>query len=139
MKPTFLGHEKPLLTVMIITETAESAIGTIRKAIPEGADAFGIQTCRLRKEYRNEEAMRRIFDEMEGRPSYLTNYRHGVFEGAPDEDVAEGMMLMARAGGTLIDVISRLIICVGERIKSLIGNTGEIIDRVKEPFTQLKR
>lgn len=41
--------------------------------------------------------------------------------------------------GTLIDVISRLIICVGERIKSLIGNTVEIIDRVKEPFTKLKR
>jgi len=108
VKPTFLNHDHPLMTVMIQTETPEHAIRTIHRAIPEGADAFGLQTCRLRHEFRNESALRRIFEEMEGRPSYVTNYRGGVNAGTDDDTVAGGMLLAARAGGTLIDVMGDL-------------------------------
>ena len=108
MKPSFLNHDHPLLTVMIQTESPENAIRTIHRAIPEGADAFGLQTCRLKHEFRNEAAYRRIFEEMEGRPSYVTNYRGGVNAGLDDDTVAGGLLLAARAGGTLIDVMGDL-------------------------------
>lgn len=108
MKPSFLNREDPLLTVMIQAETPENAIRTIHRAIPEGADAFGLQTCKLRHEYRSERAYRRIFAEMEGRPSYVTNYRGGVNAGLDDDTVAGGLLLAARAGGTLIDVMGDL-------------------------------
>lgn len=108
MKPTFLHRENPLLTVMIQTETPDNAIRTIHRAIPAGADAFGLQTCRLLHEYRNERDYRRIFAEMEGRPSYVTNYRGGMNTGADDDTIAGGMLLAARAGGTLIDVMGDL-------------------------------
>ena len=108
MKPTFLNHDHPLMTVMIQTETPENAIRTIHRAIPAGADAFGLQTCRLRHEFRNEAALHRIFEEMEGKPSYVTNYRGGVNAGADDDTIAGGMLLAARAGGTLIDVMGDL-------------------------------
>lgn len=108
MRPSFLNHDHPLLTVMIQTERPENAIRTIHRAIPEGADAFGLQTEKLLHEYRNESALCRIFEEMEGRPSYVTNYRGGVNAGADDDTVAGGMLLAARAGGTLIDVMGDL-------------------------------
>ena len=108
MKPTFLNQDHPLLTVMLQTETPESAIRTIHRAIPAGADAFGLQTCRLLHEHRNEAAYRRILEEMEGRPSYVTNYRSGANAGADDEGIAGGLILAARAGGTLIDVMGDL-------------------------------
>ena len=108
MKPTFLNNDRPLLTTMIQAETPENAIRTIHRAIPEGADAFGLQTCKLRHEFRNESVYRRIFGEMEGRPSYVTNYRGGVNAGLDDDTVAGGLLLAARAGGTLIDVMGDL-------------------------------
>ena len=75
MKPTFLNHERPLLTVMLQCETPETAIGRIRNANCLGADAYGLQVESLKPEYQNEETYKRIFAEMKGRPSYVTNYR----------------------------------------------------------------
>ena len=108
MKPTFLNRENPLLTVMIQTTDPAYAIRTIHRAIPAGADAFGLQTERLLHEHRNEETYRRIFEEMEDKPSYVTNYRSGANAGADDDTVAGGLLLAARAGGTLIDVMGDL-------------------------------
>ena len=43
MKPSFLGHSRPLLTCMLQVETPECAIAQIRNAVFDGADAFGFQ------------------------------------------------------------------------------------------------
>ena len=59
MKKTFLCAEKPLLTVMLQTPSAEYAIDTVKKALQEGAEAFGLQTCRL--EDQSPETYGRIF------------------------------------------------------------------------------
>jgi len=135
MKPSFLNHEKPLYTVMVQAETPENAIRTIHRAIPEGADAFGLQTCKLKPEYRNEETYRRIFAEMEGRPSYVTNYRHGANAGVDDDGVAEGMMLAARAGGTLIDVMGDLYSRHPDELTddpTAVGRQKKLIERLHE-------
>ena len=88
MKPTFLNHERPLLTVMLQCETPETAIGRIRNANCLGADAYGLQVESLKPEYHNEETYKRIFAEMKGRPSYVTNYRSAKNTGKTDEEIA---------------------------------------------------
>ena len=128
MKPTFLNREQPLLTVMIQTETPENAIRTIHRAIPEGADAFGLQTCKLLHEYRNEKTYRRIFEGMEDRPSYVTNYRSRANAGADDDTIAGGLILAARAGGTLIDVMGDLY----ARHPEELTDDARAIDRQKK-------
>ncbi|MBE7000468.1 MAG: type I 3-dehydroquinate dehydratase [Clostridia bacterium] len=105
MKPTFLNHERPLLTVMLQCETPETAIGRIRNANCLGADAYGLQVESLKPEYHNEETYKRIFAEMKGRPSYVTNYRSAKNTGKTDEEIAEGLVLLAKSGATLCDVM----------------------------------
>ncbi len=105
MKPTFLGREKPLLTNMIQAETPEVCISTAREAIFDGADAFGLQLCRLKPEYRTEKNYREIFSYMEDRPVYLTNYRSGFSENCCDEESSEELLRAIKAGGTLCDIM----------------------------------
>ena len=135
MKPSFLNREKPIFTVMLQNRTAEDAIRVIHRAIPEGADAFGLQTEQLLKEYRSEDSYRKIFAEMEGRPSYITNYRHTANEGLDDDAVAEGMLMAARAGGTLIDVMGDMFCRHPEEMTenpAAIDRQKKLIDRIHE-------
>ena len=48
----FLSNNRPTVTVMIQSKTAENAINTIRSAVYEGAEAFGLQICQLESEER---------------------------------------------------------------------------------------
>ena len=91
-----LLNEKPLLTVMIQTPEAEAAMDTMRKAISSGAEAFGLQTCRLKPEYCNEDTYRRIFSAAEGRPVYVTSYRAGYQKEQSDDALAEKMLLIRK-------------------------------------------
>ena len=106
MKPTFLNCKKPLLTTMIQKRTPGEIIETVQKAIPAGADAFGIQIDQLERQYHREEIYREIFAAMEGRPVYVTYYRGNQNGDRPDEELAEGLYTLASAGATLCDVMS---------------------------------
>lgn len=105
MKPTFLKYDKPLLTAMIQCATEEECINKIKASISDGADALGIQLCRIKKEYRTKECLKRIFDACEGRPIYVTSYRHSESEGYTDEECSELLLLALDAGATLCDII----------------------------------
>jgi 3-dehydroquinate dehydratase len=45
---------------------------------------------------------------MQGRPSYVTNYRGANNTGKTDDELAEGMLTLAKSGATLIDVMGDL-------------------------------
>ena len=105
MKTSFLNHQKPLLTVMLQNTTPDLTVGTIRNGLVNGAEAFGFQAESLHKEYRSIENYKRIFNEMQGKPVYVTNYRGGSNEGKSDEVLAEGMLQIAENGATLCDVM----------------------------------
>ena len=107
-KPTFLHQNKPLITCMVQSPTPEEAISAVRNAAGDGADAFGLQICRLQSEYRTEEHLKRIFRPMGNRPIYVTNYRYGYNEGKSDEELAEGLLFALRCGANLIDVMGDL-------------------------------
>ena len=49
---SFLGHDRPLLTVMVQAETPERIMELIDRARPKGADAFGMQLCQLQPQFR---------------------------------------------------------------------------------------
>ncbi len=108
MKPTFLKYDKPLLTVMLQCETPETAIGRIRNANCTGGEAFGLQVESLKPEYHTPEVYRRIFSEMQGKPSYVTYYRCAHNVGKTDDELADGLITLAECGGTLCDVIGDL-------------------------------
>ncbi len=130
---TFLNQNRPLLTVMLQCRTPEVAIGRIRNANCHGADAFGLQVESLRPEYHNEETYKRLFDEMKGRPSYVTNYRSWNNTGLSDEELAEGLITLAQSGATLIDVMGDYFCrCPGELTdnKEAIEKQMKLIDEL---------
>lgn len=105
MKPTFLNHEQPLLTVMLQCETPEVVSGRIRNANCLGADAYGLQVEAMKNEYHTPETYKRIFAEMKGRPVYVTNYRSRYNTGLSDDEIAQGLVTLAENGATLCDVM----------------------------------
>lgn len=103
MKLDFLTNYRPTVTVMIQSETAANAINTIRNAVYEGADAFGLQICRLAHEGRKH--LKEIYSSSAGRPFYITNYRYGYNEGLSDEECMHGLIEGLKLGGMLGDVM----------------------------------
>lgn len=103
MKLDFLNNYRPTVTVMIQSETAANAINTIRNAVYEGADAFGLQICRLAPEERK--SLKEIYSSSAGRPFYITNYRCGYNEGLSDEECMYGLVEGLKLGGTLGDIM----------------------------------
>ena len=104
MKPTFLGHKRPLLVDMIIVETPTDCVIHTRNAIYDGAEAFGIQMERLLPQYRTEDTLTKMFAYMEDKPIYVTNYRGGHNKDMTDEARMEELKLAYRCGATLLDV-----------------------------------
>ena len=105
MKPTFLTYEKPLLTVMVQASCPKRVKELMDKARPEGAEAFGMQFCRMKEEYRREDIYRELFAYARGMAVYVTNYRSGENEGKTDEQLAEELLALAECGATLCDVV----------------------------------
>ena len=101
-KRTFLTYEKPLITCMVQAETPERIKELI--TLSDGAEAFGMQFCRLAPEYRKKEVYRELFEYAKA-PTYVTNYRYGYNEGKSDEELTEGILTLAECGATLCDVM----------------------------------
>lgn len=103
MKLDFLNSYKPTVTVMIQSKTASNAINTIRNSVYEGADAFGLQICRLEPKERTH--LKEIYSSSAGRPFYITNYRYGYNAGLSDEECMQGLIEGLKLGGTLGDIM----------------------------------
>lgn len=136
MKPTFLKCDKPLLTAMIQLPTAEECISKITASIESGADAIGIQLCRLRREYRTKETLTKIFDACQGRPIYVTSYRFGESEGMTDDECAELLFLALECGATLCDVVGDYY---DEGAENQISQTDEAIKKQKALVDEIHR
>ena len=104
----FLHTEKPLLVCMVQADNPKRIKELIDRAIPEGAEAFGMQLCRMKPEYTSEQALRELFAYTGDKPVYVTNYRNGYNEGKSDEEIAKGLLRLAECGATLCDVVGDL-------------------------------
>lgn len=105
LKPTFLTYSRPLLCAMIQEKTPDEMRNRIYDAHYDGAEAFGIQLCNLLPEYRNEETLKKIFSYCEDKPIYITSYRSHASKGLSDEECMELLLMGARCGATLCDVM----------------------------------
>ena len=101
----FLRGSRPALTVMLQCETPDVAVERIRNANGLGADAYGLQVESLRPEHHTPDTYKRLFDEMDGRPCYVTNYRIAHNGGKTDEELADGLVELATSGAALCDVM----------------------------------
>ena len=114
-KPTFLKQDKPLLTVMAQAEDPERIKELISLSLPEGAEAFGMQFCRMKKEYRSRDTYKKLFELARPLPVYVTNYRQGQNQGKSDELLANELLELAECGATLCDVMGDCFdACEGE-------------------------
>ena len=112
---TFLNYEKPLLTCMVQADNPDRIKALIDASIPEGAEAIGMQFCKLKSEYRNEKTYRELFAYTD-LPVYVTNYRdHFSNIGKSDDVLAAELLNFAKCGATLCDVMGDLFdACEGE-------------------------
>ncbi|NLB40753.1 MAG: type I 3-dehydroquinate dehydratase [Clostridiales bacterium] len=105
MKPSFLNHSKPLVVSMIQAETPQACISMIKNSIYDGADAFGIQLCRITKELRAVEELKKIFASTAQRPIYITNYRVSHNKNMTDEECMDGLVDGLKYGATIADIM----------------------------------
>lgn len=135
-KATFLGCEGPLLTCMVQAETPDRIKELTSLSSAAGAEAFGMQFCRLRAEYRNAATYRDLFANAGGKPVYVTNYRvHGSNEGKSDDLLASELLELAECGATLCDVMGDYFDpCVGELTvkREAVDKQRRLIDALHE-------
>lgn len=136
---TFLTYEKPLLTCMVQAETPERIKELISLSLPEGAEAFGMQFCRMMPEYRTEENYRELFASTSSLPTYVTNYRLGYNQGKSDDVLSGELLTLAECGATLCDVMGDYFdACEGEltmnddAVKKQMKLIGELHERGAE-------
>lgn len=106
MKPTFLHQNRPLICGMVLKENPADIRYRIKNSIYAGADALGIQLCRLKREFKTKEHYKTIFSSCGGRPIYITNYRYCANTGFSDEECMDGLKLALSCGGTLADIMA---------------------------------
>lgn len=102
---SFLTYEKPILTCMVQADNPDRIKELIELSRPEGAEAFGMQFCRMKKEYRNKETYKKLFEKANPLPVYVTNYRGAENEGKSDDILGAELIELAECGATLCDVM----------------------------------
>ena len=115
---TFLNHKRPLLTAMVQADNPERILELSSRATEGGAEALGMQFCRLKPEYRNREVYERLFSSVAPLPVYVTNYRAGenkLLEKS-DEVLAEELLELAECGATLCDVMGDMFDCQDDEL-----------------------
>lgn len=102
---SFLTYEKPLLTCMVQADNPNRIKELIDASVLEGADAFGMQFCKMKSEFRNEKTYRELFEYRADKPVYVTNYRYGDNTGKSDDELGNELIELAECGATLCDVM----------------------------------
>lgn len=105
-KPTFLQYTKPLICAMVMEDTVEKCRPVIANSIADGAEAIGFQLEILKREERTEENLKTLFSYCNGLPIYVTSYRGSASEGMTDDECAEYLLLAAKCGATLCDIMN---------------------------------
>lgn len=98
---------------MVQARTPERVEELMRLSLADGAEAYGMQFCRMLREYRRPEIYKRLFDAAGDLPVYVTNYRDGENGGKDDETLGRELIELAGCGATLCDVMGDMF-CVHE-------------------------
>ena len=102
---SFFNNDKATLTVMVQANNPARIKELMDKAVPSGAEAFGIQFEQMLPEYRTPEVYRDLFSYAEGRPLYVTNYRDKQNSGKSDVELSDELVEFAECGADLCDMM----------------------------------
>jgi 3-dehydroquinate dehydratase len=127
-KRSFLNYEKPLLTVMIDADNPDRVKELVDSSVSNGAEAIGMQFCRLKAEYRTKDVYKDLLAYTD-LPIYATNYRNHVSNvGKSDDMIAAELVELAECGATLCDVLGDCFdACEGE----LTMNAAAVSKQIK--------
>ncbi len=132
----FLSGDTPLLTCMVQADNPNRIKELIDLSLPEGAEAFGMQFCRLKNEYRSLKIYEELFTYTNGKPVYVTNYRdRGSNIGKSDNELATELLEFAECGATLCDVMGDLFDACDDELTM----HGEAVKKQKELIAELHR
>lgn len=105
----FTDNKKPMLVSMVTETEIKSALAYIANSIYGGADALGFGLGFLKKEYRNEEDLDRIFSACVGKPVYLYSYPEVESTAFSHEECADYLVFAAKCaakyGVVLCDIM----------------------------------
>ncbi len=131
---SFLAYERPLLTCMVQANNPSRIKELIDLSLSEGAEAFGMQFCRLNPEYRTPKVYRELFS-FSSLPTYVTNYRYAHNEGKSDDELSDELLLLADCGATLCDVMGDLF----DRQDDEVARDGEAIKKQMKLIDELHK
>lgn len=131
----FLKNDEPMLTCMVQADNPDRVKELISLSVPEGAEAFGMQFCRMKAEYRNKETYRELFEFAKPYPVYVTNYRDGENKGKSDETLAEELLELADCGATLCDVMGDYF----DRTEGELTMNGEAVQKQMKLIDELHK
>lgn len=135
MEYDFLNYEKATLTVMVQANNPARIKELMDKAVPAGAEAFGIQFEQMLPEYRTPEVYRDLFSYAEGRPSYVTNYRDKQNSGKSDDELGDELVELAECGADLCDMMGDYFDRQPDEVavdETAINKQMELINRIHE-------
>jgi 3-dehydroquinate dehydratase type I len=106
MKSSFLQKNRPTITAMLKASITEELLKEIDIVLEQGTDAFGFQIEILKPECRTAEDFKKIFNAMQGKPVYITNYTRTNALPFTDEELTEQLFVAAQCGDNpkLIDI-----------------------------------
>jgi len=104
MRRDFFDNRKPSLVAMVSGDNTRDVIAEVTNSLYAGADAFGIQLCRLKEEFRTEEELKKMFGACQGKPIYVTSYRTGQSAGYTYKQCVELLVRAYGCGATLLDI-----------------------------------
>ena len=132
-KATFLNHKKALIVAMVQAYTPSRIKELMDACFVEGAEGFGMQFCRMKNQYKSKEIYKELFAYANGLPIYVTNYRQGENEGVSDEELAKGLVELAKCGATLCDVMGDMF----DRQDDEMAKDEEAIEKQMELIKEL--
>lgn len=133
MMKSFLDHKRPLITVMLSSNTEDDLLEEIAHSIQQGADAFCFMIEMLPKELRSREKISEFIGAMGNKPIYVSCYERNDCVKETDADRAEYLLLALECGATIADVRGDMFCTVpGELTEDTeaILRQKELIDKI---------
>ena len=90
---------------MVQARTPERIKELVSLSLPEGAEAFGMQFCKLESQYHTKKIYKEMISLASPLPVYATYYRSGFNKEKSDDELARELVAIAESGAELCDVM----------------------------------
>ena len=107
MKHSFFNRQEAAVTMLCSPESIGEAAGLARAAEMDGADGIAIELQKMPPEERTEQNFRSLINSAQ-LPFMFIDYRSDLFLGADDEARQKFLLLAAKCGAEVIDVMGDL-------------------------------